>query len=280
MMTISLGLAEKVVGPDLTDLEVTLLFLWGSSLDKVAKFHDNKSIYNFVNRLSEEKVLYSVEKQCFREAKLPTSSYVRAMIELRAEEELKDTIVDFGHVLNECPKKIVSNVVKNLNNPGQATRGVLVGPNVSFKSTLQIYRPVSNKNGASTSGKKKQAEVSRQEKGLTIDLKEKRLKGNFFLWMMKGRRYRMLFSTVNADSDSEVEEVFDKHTTFMASKGLKSGSDSGYGTNSLWKQRRKTKRVDDYDPYDDDLYDSHGMSDNLQAICDEFDITVCDRKKK
>ncbi|GJW18465.1 hypothetical protein Tco_0025901 [Tanacetum coccineum] len=54
-------------------------------------------------------------------------------------------------------------MVKNLNNPRQATRDVLVGPKVCFKSTKQIYKPVSNKNDASTSGKKKQAKVSRQE---------------------------------------------------------------------------------------------------------------------
>ncbi|GKF77775.1 hypothetical protein Tco_0230245, partial [Tanacetum coccineum] len=122
------------------------------------------------------------------------SSYARAMIELRANEELKDTIVVampkfvgegfnmstiyveyewepprclsckvFRHVIDACPKKIVSDVVKNLNNPRRATKGGLVGPKVSFKSTKQIDRPVSNKNGASTSGKKKQAEVSIQE---------------------------------------------------------------------------------------------------------------------
>nr|GEV37098.1 hypothetical protein [Tanacetum cinerariifolium] len=116
-----------------------------------------------------------------------------AMIELRIGVELKDTIVMarpklvgegfyictirveydwkpprcssckvFGYILNEYPKKIVSNVAKNLNNPRQAIRGVLVGPKVRFKSTEQIYRPISNKNGASTSGKKKQAKVSRQ----------------------------------------------------------------------------------------------------------------------
>ncbi|GJS98198.1 zinc finger, CCHC-type containing protein [Tanacetum coccineum] len=34
----------------------------------------------------------------------------------------------FGHVVDECPKKIVSNVVKNLENPRQVARGVLVGP--------------------------------------------------------------------------------------------------------------------------------------------------------
>ncbi|GKE49662.1 hypothetical protein Tco_1480920 [Tanacetum coccineum] len=122
------------------------------------------------------------------------SSYARAMIELRADDELKDTIMVtmskligegfymfnirveyewkppkylsckvFGHVLYECPKKIISDVVKNLKSPRQATRGVPVGPNVGFKSTKQIYRPVSKKNGSSTSGKKKQVEVYGQE---------------------------------------------------------------------------------------------------------------------
>nr|GEW40491.1 hypothetical protein [Tanacetum cinerariifolium] len=52
------------------------------------------------------------------------------------------------------------------------------------------------------------------------------------------------------------------------------GTDSGYGTNSLLEQWKKTKRDDDYDPYDDDLYESHDISENLQAICDELDITV------
>ncbi|GJX59160.1 hypothetical protein Tco_0290550 [Tanacetum coccineum] len=37
---------------------------------------------------------------------------------------------------------------------------------------------------------------------------------------------------------------------------------------------------DDYDLYDDDVYENHDMSDHLQAICDDFDITVRGRKKK
>ncbi|GJW45516.1 ribonuclease H-like domain-containing protein [Tanacetum coccineum] len=117
------------------------------------------------------------------------SSYARAMIELRADVELKDTIMVampkfvgegfymctihveyelkppkyssckvFGHILNECPKKIVSDV-----NPRQDTRGVSVGPNVIFKLTKQIYKPISNKNGVGTSGNKMQAKVTRQE---------------------------------------------------------------------------------------------------------------------
>ncbi|GJZ35198.1 hypothetical protein Tco_0581015 [Tanacetum coccineum] len=41
---------------------------------------------------------------------------------------------------------------------------------------------------------------------------------------------------------------------------------------SLLEQLRETKRDDDYDPYDDDLYESHDMSEDLQVICDDFDI--------
>ncbi|GKC11082.1 hypothetical protein Tco_1007864 [Tanacetum coccineum] len=84
----------------------------------------------------------------------------------------------------------------------------------------------------------------------------------------------------NVDSDSEVEDVVDDHAVFMASTGLKRGSDIGYGTNSLLEQWRTTKRDDDCDPYDDDLYESHDMSKNLQAICDDLDITVMDNQEK
>ncbi|GKE70977.1 hypothetical protein Tco_1529049 [Tanacetum coccineum] len=114
-----------------------------------------------------------------------------------------------------------------------------------------------------------------------IDKFERQLiEGKLFLVDDDGKPLPKVVYMVNVDSDSEVEEVFDEHTTFMASTGLKCGSDSGYGTNSLWEQWKKTKKDNDYEPYDDDMYDSHDMSDNLHAICDEFDITVRDRKKK
>ncbi|GJU64578.1 hypothetical protein Tco_1246413 [Tanacetum coccineum] len=31
---------------------------------------------------------------------------------------------------------------------------------------------------------------------------------------------------------------------------------------------------DDYDPYDDDIYENHDLSEHLQSICDDLDITV------
>ncbi|GKC71583.1 zinc finger, CCHC-type containing protein, partial [Tanacetum coccineum] len=56
------------------------------------------------------------------------SSYARAMIELRADVELKDTIVLAMPKLDECPQNIGSDVAKNLKNPSQAPRGVLISP--------------------------------------------------------------------------------------------------------------------------------------------------------
>ncbi|GJR97503.1 hypothetical protein Tco_0269677 [Tanacetum coccineum] len=209
---------------------------------------------------------------------LGRSSYAGAMIELRVDKELKNTIVvampklvGEGHVLDEFPKKIISDVVKNSNTPRQATRDVPVGLKVSFKSTKQIYKHVSNKNGASTSGKKKQAEVARQEvinsnpfEALNLIENDDDL-GKLLLVDDDEKPLPKVVSTTNANSDSEVDEVFDEHATFMVSTGLKRGSDIGYGTNNLWEQWKETKQDDDYDSYDDDLYDSHDMS---EAICD------------
>ncbi|GKD61251.1 zinc knuckle CX2CX4HX4C containing protein [Tanacetum coccineum] len=88
----------------------------------------------------------------------------------------------FGHVLDECPKKPMSDVLENLKTPRQAVRGVTISlkmkafmsafspialnlarDQVRFKQTKQVYRPVSQKNSASISGKKKQGRSSRQE---------------------------------------------------------------------------------------------------------------------
>ncbi|GKA57312.1 hypothetical protein Tco_0756500 [Tanacetum coccineum] len=76
-----------------------------------------------------------------------------------------------------------------------------------------------------------------------------------------------LVPTGNVDSESEVEVVFDENENLMASTSFKSESDRGYDTNRKLKQWWKTKRDDDYDPYDDDLYESHDMCDHLCNPC-------------
>ncbi|GJS75844.1 hypothetical protein Tco_0725725 [Tanacetum coccineum] len=66
------------------------------------------------------------------------ASYARAMVELRAYSELKDTIVVVvPKFIHECLKKIVSDVLQNLKKPTQAIRGIPVKPKSNF-----IYRPV------------------------------------------------------------------------------------------------------------------------------------------
>ncbi|GJQ98554.1 hypothetical protein Tco_0009693, partial [Tanacetum coccineum] len=62
----------------------------------------------------------------------------------------------------------------------------------------------------------------------------------------------------------------------MASYLASKASGVGYGTNSLLEQWRKTygNAEFNYDPYDDDMYEGHKVSDNLRSICDNFDINV------
>ncbi|GJS97098.1 hypothetical protein Tco_0804066, partial [Tanacetum coccineum] len=106
----------------------------------------------------------------------PWSSYARTLIDVRADVELKNNIVVamsklveegfytctirveygwkpprcacckiFGHVQDECPKIIDSDLVKNMKKPSYATRGVLVGPKVGFQPVKQVYRQVFKK---------------------------------------------------------------------------------------------------------------------------------------
>nr|GEY32023.1 ribonuclease H-like domain-containing protein [Tanacetum cinerariifolium] len=71
-----------------------------------------------------------------------------------------------------------------------------------------------------------------------------------------GKPLPKVISKTIVDSDNEVEDVVDDYAVFMASID------------------------DDYDSYDDDLYKSHDMSQNLEANCDELGIAVRDRTKK
>nr|GEU38025.1 hypothetical protein [Tanacetum cinerariifolium] len=83
------------------------------------------------------------------------------------------------------------------------------------------------------------------------------------------------------ESDSEVKVVFNETANLRISTSGKDESDKGYGTNSLLGQWRDSyPGNDDYDPYDDDMYENHDMSKHLQSICDDLDITVRGRKKK
>ncbi|GJW24292.1 reverse transcriptase domain-containing protein [Tanacetum coccineum] len=247
-----------------------------------------------------------------------TSSYARAMIELRAGVEfflLKDNIVVampklvgkgfytcnihgkyeckpprcacckvFSHVQDECPKKIGSDVAKNLKNPSQAPRGVPVGPKLGFKPVKQVYRPVSKMNNVNTSCNKKKDVESRKEVSNPnlfevlnsvendVDLGTNRRTSNLASKEANssGSSFWNVGSSSDHDNEDEVETVNNEMTSFLASKRV------GYGINSLLEQWKKTYENADYnnDLYDDDMYEGKKIPDNIQSICDKLDIKL------
>nr|GEV28248.1 Gag-Pol polyprotein [Tanacetum cinerariifolium] len=77
--------------------------------------------------------LHGVSVTAFREDGLSAIATKLAMLstELQEDVELKDTIA-FGHVHVECPKNIGSDVVKNLKNPSQAPRELIIDGKVTL----------------------------------------------------------------------------------------------------------------------------------------------------
>nr|GEY39442.1 putative mitochondrial protein [Tanacetum cinerariifolium] len=76
-------------------------------------------------------------------------------------------------------------------------------------------------------------------------------------------------------SNSKMEVVFDETSKLRISTSGNDESDKGYGTSSLLEQWRDSyPDNDDYDPYDDDMYENHDLSEHLQSICDDLDITA------
>ncbi|GJT59169.1 hypothetical protein Tco_1002702 [Tanacetum coccineum] len=90
----------------------------------------------------------------------------------------------------------------------------------------------------------------------------------------------LLVCTGIVESDSEVEVVFDETANLRIPTSGKDRSDKGYGNNSLLEQWRDSYADnDDYDSYNDDMYENHDLSEHMQSICDDLDIMVCGRKK-
>nr|GEX65974.1 hypothetical protein [Tanacetum cinerariifolium] len=199
---------------------------------------------------------------------LGRSNYARAMIELRADVELKDNIMDaipkiirdgyytcnirveyewkphrfacykiFGHVLEECPKNIGVYVTNNLKKTSQTPKGIL-----NAKSSIPSTNPIMEKNN--------------KMENLIID-------GKSILVDNQGNP----LSKVDEDSEDEVASVDNDMANFLAKK-------DGYGTQSLLEQWKDSHKLDDYeyDPYDDDLYEGREIPDTLQAFCDRLDI--------
>ncbi|GJX40516.1 beta-caryophyllene synthase [Tanacetum coccineum] len=202
------------------------------------------------------------------------SSYARVMIELQADYEWKParcaTCKVFGHMHEECPKNTCIGEKKTVKKPSKTSRGVLKGVEptieVSNSNPFDVLNSVDNEVEFGTNG----GTTNLVNNGATSS-------GSSFMNIDNDREFASntpIVPTSIVESDSEVEVVFDETANLRIPTSGKDGSDKGYGTNILLEQSRDSyPDNDDYDPYDDDMYENHDLSEHLQSICDDLDIT-------
>nr|GEU39392.1 hypothetical protein [Tanacetum cinerariifolium] len=234
------------------------------------------------------------------------SSYAKVMIELRADVELNDNIVFVmpkitreGHYTCAGEKKIMKK-------SSQTSKGVSVGPKIVFKPHKE-YRHVPKKSTASSSGNKKKGveptigvsnsnpfdvlnSVDNDEefgtnRGTTnLVNNEATSSGSSFLHVDNDGEFASN-TPIGEKIDNIKRHIYEGKLRLLDNDGNPlvptDGNDKGYSTNSLLEQHRYSyPDNDDYDPYDDDMYENHDLSEHLQSICDDLDITIRGRKKK
>ncbi|GJZ94981.1 cytokinin dehydrogenase 3-like protein [Tanacetum coccineum] len=172
----------------------------------------------------------------------------------------------FGHIHEEYPKNKGAGEKKPVKMPSQTSRGVEPTIEVSNSNPFDVLNSVVNdvefvtnegttnlvNNGATSSGSSFSEKIDKIERQIC--------KGK--LRLLDNDRNPLVPLGI-MESDSEVEVVFNETANLRIST-----SGDSYPDN------------DDYDPYDDDMYENHDLSKHLQSICDDLDITVHDRKKK
>ncbi|GKB97430.1 hypothetical protein Tco_0983567 [Tanacetum coccineum] len=215
------------------------------------------------------------------------SSYARVMIELRADVELKDNIVMAmpkitreGHYTCNVRveyewKPSSAGEKKTVKKPSQTSRGVPVGPKMGFKPQKE-YRPITKTPNASSNGNKKKGmeptiEVSNSNpfnvlNSIDNDVEFGTNGGTTNL--VNNEATSSGSSFMNIDNDGE----FTCNTPIAPMGIMESDSEVEVLVGTMDN--------DDYDPYDDDMYENHNLSEHLQSICDDLDITVRGRKKK
>ncbi|GKC72705.1 retrotransposon protein, putative, ty1-copia subclass [Tanacetum coccineum] len=189
------------------------------------------------------------------------SSYARALIEVRADVELKDNIVV------AMPK---------LDGEGFYTC-VLVGLKVGFQQT--VYRQVSKKNNVSTSGNKKKnaepkIEVSKSNSFDVLNSVENDVDMDY-----SGTSTIPIVEKI----DKMERLIIDGTTTLMDDEGKPLTRVDSSGDHDNKDEVESESYGDgeyDYDPYDDDMYEGQDIPNKIQDICDNLDIKVRGRKKK
>nr|GEU55836.1 hypothetical protein [Tanacetum cinerariifolium] len=233
------------------------------------------------------------------------SSYARAMIELRADLELKDNIVvampkitGEGHytcnICVEYERKPPRPVPKNPNASSTGNTKKCVEPSieVSNSNPFEVLNSVENDvelgtNGGTTNLVNNEANSSGSSfmnvdnsstvTTLIID-KIKKFEdllssGQAILVNDVGNCLKKVEFLGDYDSEDEVASVDNDMARSLASEMV------GFGTQSLLEQWRDSYGNDDYDedPYDDDMYEGQDLPQGIQATCDNLDIRVRDK---
>ncbi|GKD15346.1 putative reverse transcriptase domain-containing protein [Tanacetum coccineum] len=177
-------------------------------------------------------------------------SYAKAMIEVQASVELKDVIV-VGPKVDFKPTKQFYKLVSNKNSAntsGKKKQVKLSRQEVSNSNLFDTLNSVEKDDDLDTNGRNSKSvgkgylTVAPGSSNTTliaerIDKLERHILDGKLMFVDDDEKpiYKV-DSTVNADSDSEVKEVYNKTIGFVASTSLKSGSESRYDTKSLLEQ--------------------------------------------
>nr|GEX99087.1 hypothetical protein [Tanacetum cinerariifolium] len=247
------------------------------------------------------------------------SSYARAMIELRADVELKDYIVVvmpkitreghytcnvrfeyewkpprcssckvFGHIHGEYLKNtgVGEKKTSTGSSSGNKKKGEKPTIEVSNSNLFDVLNSVDNDVEFGTNrgtSNLVNIEATLVPIGTLIGEKIDKIRRQICevsLRLLDNDEKSLVLMGI-VKSDSEVEVVFDETANLKILTSGKDGSDKRYGTNSLLEQWRDSyPDNDDYDPYDHDMNENYDLSKHLQSICDKLDITVRGRKKK
>ncbi|GJZ72883.1 beta-caryophyllene synthase, partial [Tanacetum coccineum] len=259
------------------------------------KWHpDANLLKDDVSTVSVWVKLHGVPVTAFSEDGLSSIAPKLVMIEIRADVELKDNIVvAMPKITREGHYTCNVRVEPNASSSGNKKKGVEPTIEVSNLNPFDALNLVDNdvelgtnggttnlvNNGATSSGSSFMY-IDNDVKFASNTLIGE--KSNKIERQICEGKLRLLDNDGNppvptgiVESDSEFEVVFDETANLRILTSGKDGSDKGYGTNSLLEQWRDSyPDNDDYDPYDDDMYENHDLSEHLQSICDDLDITL------
>ncbi|GKC59068.1 nucleotide-diphospho-sugar transferase [Tanacetum coccineum] len=265
------------------------------------KWHpDENLLKEDVSTVSVWVKLHGVPVTAFSEDGLSgRSSYARVMIELRADVELKDNIVVAMPKITMEGHYTCAGEKKTVKKPSQTSRGVLVGLKMGFKLQKE-YRPVPKKPNDSSSGNKKKSvepEVSNLNpfdilnsvdndvefctNGGTANLvnNEATSSGSSFMNIDNDEQFASN-TPIGKKIDKIERQIYEGKLRLLDNDGNPLVPTGIVKSDSEVEVRDSYPDNDDYDPYDADMYENHDLSEHLQSICDDLDITVLGRKKK